>query len=114
MYAQGDSSPLIGLPTLTGASLPWYLLYVNDLLISASIITDIHTIRDNLRKYYKLKDLGKAKRYLGFNLIRNSTNNTIFITQTAFIKATLKKYAVELINSKALTPWPAKYELPKT
>jgi len=80
------------------------LLYVDDLLISASTITDIHTIRDNLRKQYELKDLKEAKRYLGFNLIRNRANNTVFITQTTFTEAILKKYAAELINSKALTP----------
>ena len=91
-----------------------FLLYVDDLLISASTITDIYTIRDNLRKQYELKDFGEAKRYLGFNLIRNRADNTVFITQTTFTEAILKKYAAELINSKALTPWPAKYELPKT
>lgn len=56
------------------------LLYINDLLTNVSTITDIYNVKSNLRKYYKLKNLKKAKRYLEFNFIYNNTDNTVVIT----------------------------------
>ena len=56
------------------------LLYVDDVLMAARTLTDIHLVRDQLKRRFEIKEMGKIKRYLGFDVVRDSVNNTVFIS----------------------------------
>ena len=47
------------------------LLYVDNVLMGAATITEIYHTRDQLSDKFELKEIGKVKRYLGFDVIRN-------------------------------------------
>jgi len=90
------------------------LLYVDDVLIAARQLTDIHLVRDQLMKHFELKEMGEIKRYLGFDVVRDYVNNTVFISQQAYTKTILAKFTtLDDSSSKALCPWPSKYEIPR-
>ena len=88
------------------------LLYVDDVLMGAATITEIHHTRDQLSDKFELKEIGKVKRYLGFDVIRNYQNNTVFILQEAYTKMILAKFST-LEGGKTTCPWPNKVEIPR-
>jgi hypothetical protein len=93
---------------VTGAIL---VLYVDDMLIAANTTETIDEIRDGLQRHFQLKDLGEARRFLGFDIIRDRENRTIFLSQESFTRAMLHKYGFTDL-SPANTPWPSKFVLP--
>jgi hypothetical protein len=89
------------------------VLYVDDLLISAPTLQAIEETRDLLNDKFMLKDLGEAKSFLGFDIIRDWENSRIYLSQENYAKKMLAKYNLEGLNG-VNTPWPAGLELPKT
>jgi hypothetical protein len=85
---------------------------VDDLLIAAPTVDEIHTISNAIGKEFKLKDMGPVKRFLGFDIVRDRDNRQIYISQEAFAKKILIKYGWESMNP-VQTPWPAGLQLPK-
>lgn len=72
-------------------------VYVDDLLILApkgktSIIDEI---KDDLRKSFKIKELGEVQRILGMQITRVRSKRTVYIDQTAYIEKFLHEYAME-------------------
>jgi len=86
-------------------------LYVDDLLVAAQSVKSIFEVRNKLNAIYDLKELGEVRRFLGFDVVRDRDARKIFITQSSYIKALLKK--VDMWDcSPVSSPWPNKFELP--
>lgn len=67
------------------------LLYVDDLLISASNLHAIEEVKALLRAKYSMNDLGPVRQFLGLELLQVSPN-TIHLYQARFIATVLKRF----------------------
>jgi hypothetical protein len=88
------------------------ILYVDDLLIAAPTVQDVHEIRDAIGKFFKLKNMGPVKRFLGYEILRDRDNRQIYLSQEGFARKILLKYGWDSMNP-VQTPWPANLQLPK-
>ncbi|XP_019240599.1 PREDICTED: uncharacterized protein LOC109234813 [Nicotiana attenuata] len=75
-----------------GCSQVLVLIYVDDLLVTGSDVMFIDKTRADLQKFFKMKDLGELKFFLGIEFARSSKG--IYMSQ--------RKYALELIAELGL------------
>ena len=70
------------------------VLYVDHLLIIANVGL-IGQIKDQMRKRFRMHDLGSVSFYLGMNIERNRENPTIEIYQQSYIRTILTKFRMD-------------------
>ncbi|MGV7513054.1 reverse transcriptase domain-containing protein, partial [Mycobacterium kansasii] len=63
------------------------LLYVDDVLVAGNDLTEIESLKKSLHYSFTIKDLGKAKYFLGLEIAQTSTG--IYIDQ--------RKYTLDLV-----------------
>lgn len=68
------------------------LIYVDDLIISCSNLDMLVKFKKYLSECFKMKDLGKAKYFLGIEVSRGKSG--IFLSQ--------RKYALDIVNDAGL------------
>lgn len=81
-------------------------MYNNDFLLASNSMTTLIIIKKSLTKKYNIKDLGKGKIIISWQVTRNTVSHTIKIEQSAFIR--------DLITRKRLTECNANFILIKT
>ncbi|EDK44043.1 conserved hypothetical protein [Lodderomyces elongisporus NRRL YB-4239] len=69
-------------------------LYVDDLLIAATTDDALKSIKEELMKAFKMKDLGRVDKFLGLN-IHQTKEHTIKITLQDYIDKMLKEFGME-------------------
>lgn len=74
------------------------LLYVDDGLLLSRSQKAIDTLIEKLRNEFKIT-LGKANYYVGIEISRNRNENTISISQGAYIDRIIRKFNMENSNS---------------
>lgn len=74
------------------------VLYVDDLLIAATTTALIDGIRDGLKREFDIKELGKVKRFPGFDILGDRTTKKIFISQETYTRALLAKRRIQDCN----------------
>ncbi|KAL2015882.1 hypothetical protein VTK56DRAFT_4657 [Thermocarpiscus australiensis] len=89
------------------------ILFVDDFLVAAPTIDQIHQIREGLRRYFDLKELGEVERFLGFDVVRDRAARKVFLSQQTYNKALLAKYDLQNCHP-VQTPWKSRLELPPT
>lgn len=67
-------------------------VYVDDLLVTGTSLTYIHGVRNDLKKKFKMKDLGELRYFLGIEFSRSKVG--IVMNQ--------RKYALELVSEMGL------------
>lgn len=80
------------------------LVYVDDFVIASNNATALQEFKDYLQKCFRMKDLGKLKYFLGFEVARNDYG--FYISQ--------RKYALDIIAETGLLgakPSPVPIEL---
>jgi len=70
------------------------VLYVDDLLIIANESL-IGQIRDQMKKRFRMHDLGSISFYLGMNIEHNREHHTIDIHQHSYIRTILAKFRMD-------------------
>jgi hypothetical protein len=70
------------------------VLYVDDLLITANAGL-IRQIKDQMKKRFRMHDLGSVSYYLGMNTERNLEHHTIDIHQHSYIRTILAKFRMD-------------------
>ena len=68
------------------------ILYVDDMLIISPNLNQINSIKNLISKHYEIKDLGRAKKFLGIQL--DYSDNGILIHQTQYAQNLLKKFGM--------------------
>ena len=79
----------------------YLLLYVGDMLIASGDLTEIQKMKESLSREFEMKDLGKASRILGMDIVRNRHKGTLVLSQEAYIEKILKSFGME--DSKPVT-----------
>ncbi|CAM8876646.1 unnamed protein product [Rhodiola kirilowii] len=75
------------------------LLYVDDLLLISSSLSDIKMIKSGLQKHVDMKDLGIAQKILGVKITRDRTNGVICLSQSDYFSKVLDKFAIVNVKS---------------
>lgn len=78
-------------------NLIYLAVYVDDLLIMGKRIKDIEEIKDLLKKRYKMKDLGIAKRFLGID-IEYGQNGSIKLHLKQYLQTLLERHDMQDCN----------------
>jgi Reverse transcriptase (RNA-dependent DNA polymerase)/gag-polypeptide of LTR copia-type/Integrase core domain/GAG-pre-integrase domain/Zinc knuckle len=85
--------------------------YVDDFITVCDLITDFHNLREHLRKFVRITDMGEVRYILGIEVIRK-LNGDLKLSQKQYTKEVLKKFGME--RSKPLnTPLDPKDKLQK-
>lgn len=79
-------------------------VYVDDLLILSNNEKQKKRLKTQLKKQFNMKDLGKAHFILGFEICKDSKNETISVDQSLYLKNMLKRFGMEDCK-KASTPF---------
>ncbi|WPJ67452.1 hypothetical protein SMAC4_14172 [Sordaria macrospora] len=91
------------------------VLYVDDFLLAAANLKIITHIKGTLEKKFKLKHLGPVGTFLGFDIVRNRTERTVFISQERYTKTMIDKFTKGLAKGQDLhptkTPWPPDFKI---
>jgi hypothetical protein len=73
------------------------VLYVDDILIACDQLNSVGAaVKQQLKERYKMKDLGRVRRFLGIEVDENFN-----ISQTSYIEAILRRFRME--NAKSAT-----------
>ena len=75
-------------------------IYVDDILIVAKEKSAISWLKEELKKHFRLKELGDVAHYLGMDITRDRRNRSVYITQTTYIKRLLEQMDMELCHEK--------------
>jgi hypothetical protein len=98
-------------------------VHVDDMALFGSDSHAIATAKDELRKEYKLTDLGKAQQIVGLEIERDLDAGTLKISQTQYIRKILDRFGMadshpvasplDLSNKLKKTPDDERYDLPE-
>lgn len=86
------------------------ILYVDDLLIATLRNEDIEDIANQLKSRFKLKSMGEVRTFLGYDIVRNRKERTVFVSQQRYVQAIIKKFEYDGLKG-ANTPWPPDYKI---
>jgi Reverse transcriptase (RNA-dependent DNA polymerase) len=76
----------------TETSLIIIALYVDDLVLAASALSELQALKADLTAEFDMEDLGEASFVLGIEIVRDRASRTITITQTAYTKALVDRH----------------------
>lgn len=74
------------------------LVYVDDLLIASTDLSNIRNVKIKLKEKFKMKDLGNVKDVLGMHIERQGDVGSIKINQRFYIESALKKFGMTECN----------------
>ena len=80
---------------LNDGSFIYLLLYVDDMLIAAKNIAEIHQLKALLSGEFDMKDLGAAKKILGMEIRRDRGAGKLYLTQESYIKKVLERFGMK-------------------
>ena len=66
------------------------VIYVDDLLLIDSSISNINLLKMKLSHRFRIKDLNSINFYLSMHVIRNRPNRTIYVHQSAYIRRVIE------------------------
>jgi len=79
----------------TGEYILVAILYVDDLIILASHVTQLKWLKSELEKEFEMSDLGELRYCLGVEFERNREARTITMSQRSYIDEVLKRFNME-------------------
>ncbi|KAL9286140.1 putative RNA-directed DNA polymerase [Arabidopsis thaliana] len=88
----------------------YLLLYVDDMLIASGNMAVIRELKNKLNCEFEMKDLGKASRILGMDIIRVKEKGELILSQGNYLKKVLKTFGM-LEARPMITPTAAHFKL---
>ena len=79
----------------------YVLVYVDDILVAGSHLSDIQHVKDRLANIFKVRDLGEAKYFLGMSLDRSRQARTLKMTQERLATELVDKYGMRSGKTKS-------------
>ena len=79
---------------LRDGSFVYLLLYVDDILVASTSISEINSLKKLLGRDFEMKDLGVAKRILGMEIIRDRKAGELRLLQIRYIEKVLDRFGM--------------------
>ncbi|KZV17633.1 hypothetical protein F511_19996 [Dorcoceras hygrometricum] len=73
----------------------YLLLYVDDMLLACKDPREIQILKKQLSSEFDMKDLGPAKKILGMEIVRNRSQQELFLTQGSYLKKVVKRFGMD-------------------
>ena len=88
----------------------YLLLYVDDMLIDSGNKRVIKDLKEKISGEFEMKDMGKASRILGMDIIRDRKKGTLILSQRKYIEKVLRTFGMQ--DTKAVvTPTSSQFKL---
>nr|GEZ78195.1 retrotransposon protein, putative, Ty1-copia subclass [Tanacetum cinerariifolium] len=78
----------------------YLLLYVDDMLIACKSKAEIGSTKSLLKKEFDMKDLGKAKKILGMEIVRDWIRKILRVSQSRYVSKILNNFIID--NGKSV------------
>ncbi|KAM0059035.1 putative RNA-directed DNA polymerase [Helianthus debilis subsp. tardiflorus] len=88
------------------------LLYVDDMLIAGSDMTEIKKLKKQMSKGFEMKDLGAANQILGMSIFRNKQDGSLTLSQEKYIEKVLERFSLKDAKIRS-TPLGSHFKLSK-
>jgi Reverse transcriptase (RNA-dependent DNA polymerase) len=79
------------------------VLYVDDLLIAAPPDARVDELKDELRKRFRMKDLGECQAFIGLQVERDRASRTLRLHQTGYTRQLLRAHGLVLAGEAGTT-----------
>ena len=73
----------------------YLLLYVDDMLIASGNKKVIKELKEKMSGEFEMKDMGKASRILGMDIIRDREKGTLILSQRKYIEKVIKTFGMQ-------------------
>ncbi|KAK3023804.1 hypothetical protein RJ639_043470 [Escallonia herrerae] len=70
----------------------YLLLYVDDMLIAAKLMSNVNDLKDQLKREFETKDLGATKRILGMEIPRDRPVGILYVSEKKYIERVLQRF----------------------
>jgi hypothetical protein len=80
------------------------LLYVDDALVASKSLVLVQEVIDHVRSAFKIKYLGEASVFLGFQITRDRAKRELTITQAGLVREYLDEFRAEAGRTLPLSP----------
>ena len=102
--------PCVYMKNVKNPQAVFLLLYVDDMLIASGDHQEIRNIKESLSKEFEMKDLGKASRILGMDIIRYRAKGTLILSQEGYLRKVVETFG--MTDAKAVvTPTSSQLKL---
>ena len=81
----------------------YLLLYVDDILLMSDNVNEIKSLKTKLNSKFDMKDLGKAMRILGMEIVKNRTSKVITLKQSSNLEKILSKFSMIDVKPTSIT-----------
>ncbi len=71
------------------------LVFVDDIIVAGKLLKNITKIKDELKRKFVVKDLGKIKSYIGIDVEYNKKEKKMFLSQSSCIQSLVDKYELK-------------------
>jgi hypothetical protein len=96
---------------LSGGTYVYLLIYVDDMLIASSDITEIRKLKAQMQKEFEMKDLGEARKILGMEITRNREEKLVYLSQKQYLEKLLHKFGIKGETKPVSTPLAPHFKL---
>ena len=80
---------------MSGSSVAFLILYVDDILLIGNDIEFLDSIKGYLNKSFSMKDLGEVAYILGIKIYRDRSRCLIGLSQSTYLDKVLKKFKMD-------------------
>jgi len=74
-------------------------VFIDDITIAAKSASDVQSVKDDLKKRFKLRDLGPTSWLLGVEITRNRADHSLSLSQRQYIISLLERFNLSDCNS---------------
>ena len=109
-FVRSKEDPCVYMRNVNTEQAVYLLLYVDDMLIASGDKQEIRSVKESLSKEFEMKDLGKASRILGMDIIRDRKKGILKLSQENYLEKVLKSF--NMTEAKAVnTPTSTQFKL---
>ena len=80
---------------VSGGSLLYLLLYVDDMLVIAKDMFEVKKVEKMLKGEFEMKDLWTAKRILGMKITRDRDKERLYLSQEKYIARVWERFHMD-------------------
>ena len=80
---------------LENGSLLYLLLYVDDMLVACDTLFEVENVKELLSNEFEMKDLGKAKKILGMEIMKDRSKGVLYLSQRKYIEKVVQRFSMD-------------------
>ena len=111
-FIRSSYDSCVCLKKLQNGSLLYLLLYVDDMLVACDTLFEVENVKELLSNEFEMKDLGKAKKILGMEIMKDRSKGVLYLSQRKYIEKVVQRFSMSDAKG-ASTPLASHFKLSK-